>query len=451
MSHASKTRRRPPAGRVLASVIALIVAAGAVWHLGVLIAGALVAVAPLGASVSVPVTVTGTGFNAIASSNEVAFAQAGGVTVTTPGQVITPPDASGRRRLTVRVPAGLTPGRAAISIRNTVSGETSAGIALEVLEITLPEVSSAASGTTGVKVRIAGSANMRFLSGATAVSFRSGITVTSVVVESPTSLVAVVNVGSTAAPGGSHVQVKTATQTALSVDGFQVTVPPMNHQPTALAGGPYTAMVGQPITFEGGGSSDPDMDPLTFMWSFGDGSTALGINPAHTYQQPGVFTVTLTVDDGRGGQHSASTTATIAETGDGLPPDPGEAGKATLQGIDTDGDGLRDDLQRHIFMRYPDSPPTSAALVQIALALQRSIVSDDTPGSANAIAVELGDALDCLMHVTGSGARSEMGELLATALNTYERTREYLAFNGRLSGLVLPLRPVSERGSACQP
>jgi len=31
-----------------------------------------------------------------------------------------------------------------------------------------------------------------------------------------------------------------------------------------------------------------------------------------------------------------------------LPPDPGEAGKATLTGIDVDRDGVRDDLQRYI-------------------------------------------------------------------------------------------------------
>ncbi|MCF6156788.1 MAG: hypothetical protein E3K36_16465 [Candidatus Brocadia sp.] len=31
-----------------------------------------------------------------------------------------------------------------------------------------------------------------------------------------------------------------------------------------------------------------------------------------------------------------------------LPPDPGKAGKETLLGIDTDGDGVRDDIQRRI-------------------------------------------------------------------------------------------------------
>ena len=37
-----------------------------------------------------------------------------------------------------------------------------------------------------------------------------------------------------------------------------------------------------------------------------------------------------------------------------LPPDPGEAGKQTLEGIDSDNDGVRDDLQREIVFMYPD-------------------------------------------------------------------------------------------------
>jgi len=43
--------------------------------------------------------------------------------------------------------------------------------------------------------------------------------------------------------------------------------------------------------------------------------------------------------------------ATIEAT---LPPDPGSAGRATLEGIDSDGDGVRDDIQRFIELNYPD-------------------------------------------------------------------------------------------------
>jgi hypothetical protein len=38
-----------------------------------------------------------------------------------------------------------------------------------------------------------------------------------------------------------------------------------------------------------------------------------------------------------------------------LPPDPGEAGKATLAGIDSNHDGVRDDLEREIVYMYPQN------------------------------------------------------------------------------------------------
>jgi hypothetical protein len=39
-----------------------------------------------------------------------------------------------------------------------------------------------------------------------------------------------------------------------------------------------------------------------------------------------------------------------------LPPDPGEAGKATIDGIDADKDGVRDDVQRWIAIQWGHSP-----------------------------------------------------------------------------------------------
>jgi hypothetical protein len=38
-----------------------------------------------------------------------------------------------------------------------------------------------------------------------------------------------------------------------------------------------------------------------------------------------------------------------------LPPDPGEAGKLTLEGIDSNNDGVRDDLEREIVYMYPQN------------------------------------------------------------------------------------------------
>ena len=90
-------------------------------------------------------------------------------------------------------------------------------------------------------------------------------------------------------------------------------LPELNHDPTARAGGPYTGETGETVIFDGSGSSDPDNDPLTFSWSFGDGTTGTGSTPSHAYAAPGTYQVVLTVSDGLGGTASDTTTATIHE------------------------------------------------------------------------------------------------------------------------------------------
>jgi PKD repeat protein len=71
-----------------------------------------------------------------------------------------------------------------------------------------------------------------------------------------------------------------------------------NRPPTAVPGGPFEGNRIVPIDFDGSGSSDPDHDPLTYSWDFGDGTTGSGPAPSHRYDALGSFTVTLVVSDG---------------------------------------------------------------------------------------------------------------------------------------------------------
>ena len=59
-----------------------------------------------------------------------------------------------------------------------------------------------------------------------------------------------------------------------------------------------TVKAGDPVTFSAVGSSDPDADPMTFEWTFGDGNTGSGLTTSHTYAQPGEYTAKLAVNDG---------------------------------------------------------------------------------------------------------------------------------------------------------
>ncbi|SVB63689.1 uncharacterized protein METZ01_LOCUS216543, partial [marine metagenome] len=58
-----------------------------------------------------------------------------------------------------------------------------------------------------------------------------------------------------------------------------------------------TIKVNSLVLFDGGSSSDPDGDVLTFEWDFGDGNAGVGIRPNHFYETIGNFTVTLVVSD----------------------------------------------------------------------------------------------------------------------------------------------------------
>ncbi|NJK63230.1 MAG: hypothetical protein HC921_11610 [Synechococcaceae cyanobacterium SM2_3_1] len=57
-----------------------------------------------------------------------------------------------------------------------------------------------------------------------------------------------------------------------------------------------------------------------------------------------------------------------------MPDDPGETGKETLAGIDADGDGVRDDVQRYIFRVYVDDDLKRKAMLQFAKSMLEEIM-----------------------------------------------------------------------------
>jgi cytochrome c len=68
------------------------------------------------------------------------------------------------------------------------------------------------------------------------------------------------------------------------------------------------------VGFSSAGSYDPDGDEITFRWDFGDGSTSTAENPGHTFAEPGVYTVLLTVTDSTGRSSSSNLSVTAGNT-----------------------------------------------------------------------------------------------------------------------------------------
>ena len=59
-------------------------------------------------------------------------------------------------------------------------------------------------------------------------------------------------------------------------------------------------------SFDGTGSHDAEGALAGYAWTFGDGGTATGPSPSHTYATAGVYNVTLTVTDGNGATNAVT-------------------------------------------------------------------------------------------------------------------------------------------------
>ncbi len=72
-----------------------------------------------------------------------------------------------------------------------------------------------------------------------------------------------------------------------------------NRAPTAAAAAtPTDGLAPLEVELSSAGSGDPDGTPVTYAWTFGDGTTSTDANPTHTYTTEGVYDARLTVSDG---------------------------------------------------------------------------------------------------------------------------------------------------------
>ena len=88
---------------------------------------------------------------------------------------------------------------------------------------------------------------------------------------------------------------------------------PPNHAPIASFSAPATAKPRTTVRFNGAASRDPDHDPITFAWRFGDGATSTAQSPTHAYTKAGKYRVTLTVTDDFGAVGTTSKMLTVAK------------------------------------------------------------------------------------------------------------------------------------------
>ena len=114
-----------------------------------------------------------------------------------------------------------------------------------------------------------------------------------------------------------YVAINTGVIRRIRYTGATGNAPPV----AAAAGTPTFGTVPLTVNFSSTGTFDPEGDPFTLLWTFGDGPSSTAANPAHTYTAPGTYRAVLSADDGVGGI-GRDTVVVVATTAGSFPSTP---------------------------------------------------------------------------------------------------------------------------------
>ncbi len=134
-----------------------------------------------------------------------------------------------------------------------------------------------------------------------------------------------------------------------------------------------------------------------------------------------------------------------------IPDDPGDEGNESLEGIDDNGNGIRDDVERLILEKLPENKAIiqaafdkAAVLQDIAITKFEDLKKDEREKTALELASEFGkkdaclDAVDFKLYGYSYKERKKMNdfnrELKKKVFNTAGRYDNYIDFNGLLDG-----------------
>jgi hypothetical protein len=124
--------------------------------------------------------------------------------------------------------------------------------------------------------------------------------------------------------------------------------------------------------------------------------------------------------------------------------------KFSIEGIDADTDGIRDDVKEYIQFNYSGNEQTQLALYQMAKIFQDILIYAEDPIVSIDLAERLGHAQACLVTIRPSDYQAVSDTLIEIIINTDERGEAYLKHYNHVEGVEFPQTPQHIWPSYCE-
>ena len=225
--------------------------------------------------------------------------------------------------------------------------------------------------------------------------------------------------------------------------------PPSNISPTAIFSQPDDIYERGEFVVDATDSNDSDGSISSYSWSIDLGdytgnNISLSDNGANStlvvgeIEEDVTVSVNLTVTDNDGATDDYSSTITISELDfEKLPPMP-ENPTLGLVGTDSDGDGVRDDVEIKVYNLYPLSKDNREVSRKTAQVFQNVLVTGDSEDDLDdgGAAEELSKLASCYIDHTSLNGREEVAKIRSILIDTPERMAAYEKFLMSRNGTV---------------